>query len=238
MDLSNIKSGGQLTERILAQAASTREDTYALLDLIQKFDDAFKIEARLVRLFILMASQEWTEGRITVDITFKDATVRGCPTQECVIRLMTPMSSSSQAMLKDTKVKASYRAFSDAFRDRRKLSPYILEDCHIGKFILIAGRSLSMAPPGGSEQARQKLEARLAKIGFKSGSMPPEMRQQLEEMKKGAPPCPDRAKPSPRNVPRPTATQIPKPAALPKDFADLEQGWGDKESPTLPKPRK
>ncbi|MFA6447615.1 MAG: hypothetical protein WCW31_05190 [Patescibacteria group bacterium] len=238
MDLSNIKSGGQLTERILAQAACTREDTYALLDLVQTFNDPCRIEARLVRLFILMASQEWTEGRITIEITFKDATVRGCPTKECVVRLLTPTSSSSQAMLKSVSVRASYKTFQDAFRDRRKLSPYMLEDKHIGKFILIAGHSLSLVPPSGAEQARQKLAARLERIGFKSGTMPPEMRQRLEEMKKGAPPRAGQAKPLPKNVPRPTTVQIPRPARLPADFVDLEQGWGDEENPTLPKPRK
>ncbi len=237
MDLSNIKSGGQLTERILAQAACTREDTYALLDLIRTFNDPWKVERCLIRLFILMANQEWTEGRITVEIAFKDATVRGCSTEECVVRLLTPMGNSSQALLKSVSIRASYQAFKKML-DRRKLSPYMLEDKHIGKFILIAGRSLSLIPPGGAEQARQKLEARLAKIGFKSGSMPPEMRQRLEEMKKGAPPRADRPKPSPKNVPRPTQVQIPKPAALPSDFVDLEQGWGDEENPTLPKPRK
>lgn len=238
MDWSKITSGGQLTEKILAQAACTREDVYALLDRIHKIDDPCKIEAKLIRLFILMAGQEWTEGRITIDIAFKDATVRGCPSRDCTIRLLTPLSSSSQAVLKTVTVKASHQAFSLALRDRRKLSPYMLEDERIGRFILIAGRSLSLPPPGGTEQAQRKLEARLEKLGFKSGSMPPAMRKSLEEMKKGAPPRADRAKPPVKNVPRPTQPQIPKPAALPSDFVDLERGWDDEENPTLRKPRK
>lgn len=246
MDWSTITSGGQLTEKILTQAADTREDAYAFLDQVQKFNDPFKIEAWLIRLFISMASKDWVGGRITVEILFKDATTKGCSSFDCRIRLLIPLSDGIKAEAKKVNIKASYRAFRDALRDRRKLSPFMLDDGPngpIGKFTLTAERPLSMPPPGGPEALRQKQEARLAKAGIKFRSMPPEMRQGLEEMKRNSPRAgrsepPAKNAAQPKNAPRPTPpVRIPRPGNLPSDFVDLDHGW-EEEGPTLRRPHK
>jgi len=236
MDWSTITSSKQLTEEVMAQAVCTRESVDALLDQIGKFNEPFKIEAKLVRFFVLLANQEWVSGRLTVEIAFPDVTGRGA--HVCKIRLLLPSGDKSMVVLKQILVHARPKAFRDILHDRRKLSPFMLEDGHKDKFILITARPMSLPPPGGPEALTKKFEARLAKAGIKFRSMPPEMRQGLAAMK-GEPSHSDPDKvPAKIAPPRPTPVRIPAQKPLPADLVDIDQSWDEDEGPTLRKPRK
>lgn len=236
MDWSTITSSKQLTDEVMAQAVCTREDVDALLDQIRKFNEPFKIEAKLVRLFVLLANQEWVSGRLTVEIAFQDATGRGA--HDCRIRLLLPSGEKSLALLKQVMVKARQKAFRDILHDRRNLSPFMLEDRYKGKYVLVTARPMSLPPPGGPDALTKKYEARLAKAGIKSRSLPPELRQGLEAMKRKHPRAELREVSTKTAPPAPPPVRIPKQKPLPADLLDLGQKWSEEEGPTLRKSRK
>lgn len=253
MDWSKITSSGDLTEMILAQAAGTREDAYALLDLIQKLNEPFKIESKLVRFFVLIAAQSWAGRSFTVEIAFKDVE-QGRVSRDCRIRLLVPIVCGSHELLKEATVKASYLAFRDAMRDRKKLAPFMLEDGFKGKYILIAERSTSLPPPE-VKSSQQKLAALLTRPLIKPMTIPPALKKALEVGKRKPDPAlasagkqAEPVKPPPparvptlgskaRNKTR-TYFEVPpskpgRPTPIP-ETSEIDRNWDD-EPLTLPK---
>ncbi|MFA6447616.1 MAG: hypothetical protein WCW31_05195 [Patescibacteria group bacterium] len=253
MDWSKIITSGQLTEKILEQAASIREDAYALLDRIQKFDEPFNVENRLVRLFVLIAKQSWIGNRLVIEIAFKDVE-HGRLSYDCEIRLLVPIGDGSYEQLKKIAVKASNLTFRELMRDKRKLSPFMLEDGVKGKYVLKAERAMSLPPPEVA-QSRQKIEALFARQN-KPMTIPPAMKKALESSRRK----PD---PAPAMVGKPTESAKPTPPARapslgsdkrkqtrtyfdvsscapeqPQKTLDLDQDWGGAPPPPLAKPPK
>lgn len=254
MDWSKITSSGDLTDKVLDQVACTSEDAYALLDLVQKLDEPFKIESKLVRLFVLVAAQSWVGRRFTVEITFKDVE-QGRVSRDCRIRLLAPIGDGSHELLKQAMVKASYLAFRDAMRDRKKLMPFMLEDGFKGKYILKAERTMSLPPPE-VKRSQQKLETLLSRPKIKPMTIPPSLKKALEAGKRKPDPAPVSVgkqaepvkSPPPASVPslgsdarKHTKLHFGVPPSVPAqttsvpETSEIDHSWGD-EPPTLSKP--
>jgi len=158
MNIEQIKSCTQLNEEIFAEAARTREATYALLDHIAKIAKPHDGEAKILHFLSRVALKTWVDGDLRVTIQLIDSFV-------CRFKLMRHAGGDLYEIIKRFDASVSFTELRRVGDDAKNILPFRLQKVdELKQLTFEAPLTLrrSTIPPPEFEQAVVLVEERAA----------------------------------------------------------------------------